>query len=88
MLTRVLDTIADKRHPITITELSQELNIERNALEGMIQFWVRKGRLWIDKKETGNPVCSCTINSDSCGSLTDSGSDRRMLIQNTVKQKK
>ena len=65
MLRQVLQEIELARGPININELSQKLGIERSALEGMIEFWVRKGRL-----RSGNQDAAitevCTTGSCSC----------------------
>lgn len=45
MLHRVLQEIEQADGPITLAELSRRLNIEPGALQGMIDFWVQKGRL-------------------------------------------
>jgi hypothetical protein len=45
MLTQILTEIKSAQGPINLNELAIKLGIERSALDGMIQFWVRKGRL-------------------------------------------
>uniref|UniRef100_A0A7C1FDM6 Transcriptional regulator HTH-type FeoC domain-containing protein n=1 Tax=Caldilinea aerophila TaxID=133453 RepID=A0A7C1FDM6_9CHLR len=45
MLWKVLQEIEAAQGPLTLDELSHRLDIDRSALEAMIQFWVRKGRL-------------------------------------------
>lgn len=45
MLHQVLHEIQMAKGPITINELSRKMNIDVTALQGMIDFWVRKGRL-------------------------------------------
>ncbi len=56
MLKRVLQEVEATNGPIHTAELSRRLGIERGALEGMIAYWVRKGRL-LDGEEAGQ-VCS------------------------------
>ncbi len=69
MLQQVLHAFETATGPISLDELSRELGIERSALEGMITFWVRKGRL----KESGGacgvagPGCSCSTHPGGCG---------------------
>ena len=46
MLKTVLQAIESSKGPVHVAELSQRLGIERSALEGMIDYWVRKGRLY------------------------------------------
>jgi hypothetical protein len=68
MLQQVLQAFKRASGPISLDELSRELGIERSALEGMIAFWVRKGRL----KEGGGacgsagPGCSCSSHPGGC----------------------
>lgn len=45
MLRQVLREIQESQRLMNLGELSRRLGIERSALEGMIAFWVRKGRL-------------------------------------------
>ena len=45
MLRQVLAEIKSADGTISLNELAGKLNIEPSALEGMIQFWIRKGRL-------------------------------------------
>ena len=45
MLQQVLREIRSAGGTINLNELAGKLNIEPSALEGMIQFWIRKGRL-------------------------------------------
>jgi hypothetical protein len=68
MLHQVLQAFETATGPISLDELSRELGVERGALEGMIAFWVRKGRL----KESGGacgsagPGCSCSSHPGGC----------------------
>jgi hypothetical protein len=45
MLQQVLQEVKSAQGPINLNELAHKLGVERSALDGMIQFWVRKGRL-------------------------------------------
>ncbi|ABU60283.1 FeoC-like transcriptional regulator [Roseiflexus castenholzii] len=45
MLYQILEAIEQANGPISLNELSRQLQIDASALEGMIAFWVRKGRL-------------------------------------------
>jgi hypothetical protein len=45
MLQQVLQALETAEGPLSLDELSRRLGIERGALEGMIAFWVHKGRL-------------------------------------------
>lgn len=48
MLTQVLKELQSTQGTLSLGELGQRLGVERSALEGMIQFWVRKGRLQLE----------------------------------------
>jgi FeoC like transcriptional regulator len=68
MLQQVLQAFETATGPISLDELSRDLGVERGALEGMIAFWVRKGRL----KESGGACgsaglgCSCSSHPGGC----------------------
>ena len=68
MLKQILHEIESASEPLDIAELSRKLGVERSALEGMIQFWVRKGRLRDDAvpRGAGTPDCSAIACSRSC----------------------
>ena len=56
MLREVLQAIETADGPIHLAALSQQLGIERSALDGMIDYWVRKGRLQARNAE--DSVCA------------------------------
>ena len=61
MLNRVLNEIKQANGPVLLADLSRKLDIEPDALQGMIAFLVRKGRLQDDEGETAVlPTCSCS----------------------------
>jgi hypothetical protein len=45
MLNTVLKAIQQSQGPIRIQVLSRKLNIDAAVLEGMLDFWVHKGRI-------------------------------------------
>ena len=45
MLGRILETLREAREPLSLRKLSHRLAVQESALEGMIEFLVRKGRL-------------------------------------------
>lgn len=45
MLYQVLEEIEQARGPVLVKDLGQRLNVDPGVLMGMIEFWVRKGRL-------------------------------------------
>ncbi len=63
MLKQVLQAIETADGPVHIAALSRQLGIERSALDGMIAFWVQKGRL--QDSETADTACAPT--SGHCG---------------------
>ncbi len=71
MLNQVLQEIEHARGSITVSELSRKMGVEPAALEGMIQFWVRKGRLQLGDDQTSEAVCSCGTGTNSCAPVSD-----------------
>jgi len=71
MLKQVLHEIEQARSSISISELSHRLGVEADALEGMIQFWVRKGRLKVDNDVNGGANCSCGTGANNCAPVSD-----------------
>jgi hypothetical protein len=68
MLQQVLQAIEATNGPLSLDELSRRLGIERGALEGMITFWVHKGRLTEDAVSgCGAGSCSrCAARGTGC----------------------
>lgn len=68
MLQQVLEAFERASGPVSLDELSRELGIERGVLEGMIAFWVRKGRLREEAPGCGGggAGCSCGTHPDGC----------------------
>ncbi|MCP4428693.1 MAG: hypothetical protein GY803_29760 [Chloroflexi bacterium] len=64
MLHQVLHEISQVNGPVMLTDLSRKLDIAPSALQGMIDFWVRKGRLKDDDAET-KAAMTC---GSGCGS--------------------
>ena len=60
MLQQVLNEIQAAQGAVDLNALARKLGIERSALDGMVQFWVRKGRLKMDDDAPAAP--------DSCSS--------------------
>jgi len=65
MLTQVLLEIKSAQNSLNLNELSHKLDIDRSALDGMIQFWVRKGRLRDDNADFAAMASTCS--PLSCG---------------------
>jgi hypothetical protein len=63
MLQLILQEIESAGGVINLADLSRKLDVEPSALEGMLEFWVRKGRL-----ESSSHGCSTNlICGGSCG---------------------
>ncbi|MBP1464732.1 hypothetical protein EYB53_003310 [Candidatus Chloroploca sp. M-50] len=45
MLQKVLQALEETQGPVSLDELSRQLELDVGVLEGMIDFWVRKGKL-------------------------------------------
>lgn len=44
-LREVLNHFSDQSEPTSVRQMAQEMHIEQGVLRGMIDFWVRKGKL-------------------------------------------
>ena len=67
MLRKVLDEVKAAQAPLDLNELSRRLDLDRGVLDGMIQFWVRKGRLVDDAAVAGQAaVCATHGCGGSC----------------------
>ncbi len=64
MLWKVLQEVEAAQGLLDLNELSRRLDIDRSALDGMIQFWVRKGRL-VDDAGAGPVTVACA--GHGCG---------------------
>lgn len=66
MLSQILHELESSNGPIDLNDLSRRLGVQRSALDGMIQFLVRKGRLReVDMGETA-PVCTSCGQRNTC----------------------
>ena len=66
MLSLLLEELKSAESALNINELSRKLDIDRSALEGMIDYLVKKGKLQDDDKAYDaavRPMC----NPASCG---------------------
>jgi hypothetical protein len=57
VLKQLLQEIESSQGPLSLDDLSRKLGVERSALEGMIAFWVRKGRLKEDYAAALQGMC-------------------------------
>ena len=44
-LSQVLDAFEESKGPLTMSQIARDLHVSPARLEGMIQYWVRKGKL-------------------------------------------
>ncbi|WP_298814586.1 FeoC-like transcriptional regulator [Chloroflexus sp.] len=68
MLYQILAILEQAEEPLSLDELSRRLHVEPGALNEMIAFWVRKGRLR-DSAVVGcgeKAGCSCNANPQGC----------------------
>jgi hypothetical protein len=49
MLREVLQVVESSAGPISLVEVSRRTGIDPGALTGMLDYWVRKGRLAVDQ---------------------------------------
>lgn len=61
MLIQVLREIKTSQGTLNLDDLSRKLGVERSALQGMIDFWVRKGRLRDDDLNIAAAQTACSI---------------------------
>lgn len=64
MLTSVLHEIEKSKGAIRMQTLSQKLGIDESVLEGMIEHWVRKGR--IRRMGQDDLLCGASDCKDNC----------------------
>ncbi len=69
VLRQVLDIFEQATGPLALSEVARELGIERGVLEGMLQYWVRKGKL--REVTGGTQICPICNRSDECALVPD-----------------
>lgn len=69
MLDQVLAEIESTNGTISLHNLALKLNIEQSALEGMLNFWVRKGRLNADDVLSGTSSECYTSGCGGCAGV-------------------
>ncbi len=65
MLRQVLQELEMAQGPISLEEFSRGLGIDRDALRGMIEFWVRRGRLQNHDEGIAAALATCLTGSCS-----------------------
>lgn len=68
MLRKVLQAFEEADGPVKLADLSRELGVEPGALEGMVDFWVRKGRIQAAGQDGGFFACA-TAGCHTCGEV-------------------
>jgi hypothetical protein len=68
MLQQILDQVRLTDSSVRLSELSDKLGIERGALEGMVTYLVRRGKLQDDDEHQAKvmPVCAGSGCGGSC----------------------
>ena len=67
MLSRILKEFEGAEGPLDLNELSRRLGVERSALDGMLEYLVRKGRL--REVGLGTETCAHCAGHLSCAQL-------------------
>lgn len=84
MLWKVLHEVEAARALLDLNELSRRLDVERSVLEGMIQFWVRKGRLVDDAATAGQATMACAAHGCGSGCSGAQGCPFTMKMPRTI----
>lgn len=58
MLEEIMREVEKARGPLTVRELARRVGVEESALEGMLGFLERKGRLSVYRPDEGCEECS------------------------------
>ncbi len=77
LLNSVLEAIEKADGPLSLGQLGLALGVEPSALEGMVGFWVRKGRLRVVGAADGT-LCAVT----GCSACSAAGPTTCPLIVN------
>jgi hypothetical protein len=59
-LRQVLDRFADQSTPISIKQMARQMDLDPGVLGGMIDYWVRKGKLR-EVSTTGDNCTTCGV---------------------------
>jgi hypothetical protein len=68
MLQQVLREIEQAHGPLSLGDLAHKLNVDRGTLDGMLTFWVRKGRIVVSDMD--GQTCATGGGCGSCDSST------------------
>lgn len=70
MLREVLTIVEAAEGPISLTEISRQLGLDPGVLDGMLEYWVRKGKLVVNNRSTAACSASCLDAGCGCGSCS------------------
>lgn len=70
MLRELLQLVESAEGPLSLAELGRHLNVDSATLDGMLQHWVRKGRLVVDGRAGATCARTCVSASCGCGSCS------------------
>ncbi len=67
-LRTVLDTFQHTREPLSLAQMARDLDIPVGMLEGMIEYWVRKGKIRevVNTAGCGSTGCGACSSAKSC----------------------
>jgi hypothetical protein len=63
-LREVLRAFEDARGPLSLNDIARDLDITPGMLDGMIDYWVRKGK--IRPAASGAACASCSLSKSCC----------------------
>ena len=75
MLREVLQAVESAEGPITLSELSRQLNLDPRVLDGMLEHWSHRGKLVVDNGAAtvcagvpmpGRCTCGSSASGDGC----------------------
>lgn len=69
VLTQVLQVFEARSQPLSLPEIARQLDVPPGMLEGMLQYWVHRGKL----REVANDasICPMCSKSGSCAIMPD-----------------
>ncbi|MFO7928426.1 MAG: FeoC-like transcriptional regulator [Candidatus Humimicrobiaceae bacterium] len=66
MLDKIIEFYKKSNNSETLATLSKKLGVEPSALEGMMEFLVKKGKLRVEYQETSGNEGSCKQDKPIC----------------------
>lgn len=67
-LRQILTVFEESREPISVSKLASQLDRPPELLEGMLDYWVRKGRLRVS---SGHESCGSCAKDGDCAFVMD-----------------